>query len=47
MVARPQTGKIAVFFKNFDPPKSRLKRKRVVIPREDVGLWLEFALFGR
>ena len=45
---RFQTGKIdGVFFRNSDPHNSaKLDRKRVIIPREIVGLWLEFSLFG-
>ena len=46
-VKRFHTGKIDVFFRNFDPHNStRLNRKRVVIPKKNVSLWLEFALFG-
>ena len=37
------TGKIDVFFRNLDLYNSRLNKKRVVIPRKNVGLWLEFA----
>ena len=28
------------FFRNLDLPNSRLNRKRVVIPRKNVSMWL-------
>ena len=42
---RSQTGKIDVYFRNLDPLSRRLDRKRVVIPRKNTGLWVEFAFF--
>ena len=46
VVTRSQTGKIDFFLRNLDPRNSRLNRKRVLIPTKNVGLRLEFALFG-
>ena len=34
------------FFRNLNPHNSRFNRKRVVIPRKNVGLRLWFTLFG-
>ena len=35
-----------LFFRNLDLKSTRLNRKKVVIPRKKVGLWLELALCG-
>ena len=32
------------FLINFDPHNGRLTRKRIAIPKKNVGLWLEFVL---
>ena len=46
MVKRIKTGKIDVFLKHFDVHNSKLNKKGVAVFRKNVGLWLEFVLFG-
>ena len=49
-VKRFQIEKIDVFFmnsRNLEPENiTKLNRKKTVNPKKNVGLWLEFALFG-
>ena len=45
MIARSEARTVDVFLRDLDPHNSGLNRKRVVVPRKNVGLWQEFTLF--